>query len=397
MTERLYYTDSSLTTFDANVLSVAAIDGRPVVVLDRTAFYPASGGQPSDRGMLGTAPVVDVVDREDGSIAHVIDGEPPSGRVTGRVDWDRRFEHMQQHSGQHLLSAAFDRVLGARTVSFHLGTTSATIDLAREVSAAEIVQAEDAANHVVWEDRPVTIRFVDADEASALPLRKEATRIGPLRLVEVRDFDLSACGGTHVDRTGVIGVIAVSAAERFKGGTRLEFRCGGRALHAHRTLRDTVAAAMRSIPVAAGELPLGIERLQSENRDLRRRTKDLELRLALHEAEALASRAEVIGGVRIVIAAVDGADMAGLKLLAQRIAARDGHAALLLTTSSPLGVVIARSAATALDAAALLQTLVARCGGKGGGRAELAQGAGLTASPDQVLAVARALLTSAAA
>jgi alanyl-tRNA synthetase len=238
VTERLYYEDPYLVEFDAHVLAVEPREqGRHAATLDRTAFYPTSGGQPFDTGTLGSARVVDVVDADDHTIVHVIDARLEPGPVHGRIDWDRRFDHMQQHTGQHVLSAAFDRVLNVRTVGFHLGSTTSTIDLSREVSAAEILRVEDEANQVVWQDRPVTIRFAEADEAARLPLRKEIAREGPLRLVEVQDFDLSACGGTHVARTGAIGIIAVAASERFRGGSRIEFLCGSRALDGYRTLR----------------------------------------------------------------------------------------------------------------------------------------------------------------
>ena len=173
----------------------------------------------------------------------------------GRIDWPRRFEHMQQHTGQHVLSAAFDRLLQVRTVSFHLGSASSTIDLAREVTAGEIARAELEANRVVWEDRPVTIRFADAEEAARLSLRKESKREGVLRLIDVEDFDVSACGGTHVARTGAIGIIAVAGSEKFKGGTRLEFLCGGRALAGFHALGDSVAASVRLLSVLPAELP----------------------------------------------------------------------------------------------------------------------------------------------
>ena len=182
---------------------------------------------------------------------------PEPGQVVhGEIDWPRRFDHMQQHTGQHVLSAAFDQLFGVRTVSFHLGAAVSTIDLAREMSPAEIAAAEAEANRVVWEDRPVAIRFADAEEAARLPLRKEPARGGMLRLIDVEDFDLSACGGTHVARTGGIGVIAVASWERFKGGQRLEFLCGGRALAGYRTLarRDDRerAAAVGAAGGAAG-------------------------------------------------------------------------------------------------------------------------------------------------
>ena len=388
VTERLYYTDPYLTSFEAAVVADRDLDGRRGVILDRTAFYPSSGGQPFDTGTLGASRVVDVIETEDGDVLHLIDGDRPHGRVTGRIDWARRFEHMQQHTGQHILSAAFDRLLQVRTVSFHLGSAAASIDLAREVTPAEILSAEDEANHVVWEDRPVTIRFVDAGEAAALPLRKESTRTGRLRIIEVEGFDVSACGGTHVARTGSIGIIVVSSWERFKGGSRVEFRCGGRALGAHRTLRDSVAAAVKLISVAPDELSQGVERLQAERRDLQRRAKDLEARVAAFEADALAGGAVDLGGVRTVITALD-LDINGLKTVAQRIVNRPGHAAVLVSSATPVSVVVARSADVPIDAGSVLRRLTSRFGGKGGGRPELAQGGGLQAAPGDVADAAR--------
>ena len=211
MTQRLYYTEPYRTTFDGTVVSVEAAGDHLHVVLDQTAFYPTSGGQPFDTGTLGGAAVAEVIDRDDGAITHVVSGTLKAGEVVaGEIDWARRFDHMQQHTGQHVLSAAFDRLFGVRTESFHLGTAASSIDLAREVSAAELKKAEDDANRIVWEDRAVHIRFASAEEAAALPLRKESLRTGPLRLIDVEGFDLSACGGTHVARTGAIGVIAIA-------------------------------------------------------------------------------------------------------------------------------------------------------------------------------------------
>lgn len=392
MTDRLYYTDSYLREFDATIVDVISVDGRSAAILDRTAFYPTSGGQPFDTGTLGLARVVDVVDR-DGVVLHVVDGQVGTGQAHGRVDWERRFEHMQQHTGQHVLSAAFERVCQARTESFHLGSASATIDLAREVSPAQLAAAELAANEIVWEDRPVTVRFVDESEAASLPLRKEPARAGLLRIVEIQEFDLSACGGTHVTRTGAIGNISVASSERFRGGTRVEFRCGIRTLHGYRALRDTVAAGTRLLSTGADELPTAIERLQSDNKDARRREKLLQDRLAQHEASSMADRATPLAGAAVVLDALEGWDANGLKTIAAAIAARPGHAAILVGSPAPLSLVIARATDVALDAAAILKALTARFGGKGGGRPELAQAGGLQASPQDVLEHARSLLS----
>jgi alanyl-tRNA synthetase len=299
---------------------------------------------------------------------------------------------MQQHTGQHVLSAAFDRLLNVRTVSFHLGSAYSTIDLAREVSAAEIARAESEANRVVWENRPVTIRFADASEAAALPLRKESLREGTLRLVEIEGCDLSACGGTHVARTGAIGMIAIAGSERFKGATRLEFACGGRALDSYRSLRDSIAASTRLLSVLPADLPSAIERGQAEARDLKKQGRDLQSRLASHEAESLASRAVPVAGRQAVLAALEGWDAQGLKMLSTLIAARPGHIAVLIGTPSPSAVVIARAADVPVDCAGLLKQLIATFGGKGGGRPELAQGGGLQGQPDEIVKAARAAL-----
>jgi alanyl-tRNA synthetase len=397
MTDRIYYTDPYATEFDATVLSVEPLPGdgpaRSGIRLDRTAFYPTSGGQPFDVGTLGAATVVDVIDQDDGSIVHVVEGEIAAGAVVhGCVDWSRRFDHMQQHTGQHVLSAAFDRLLHVRTESFHLGAASSTIDLAREVSPAEIAQAESAANRVVWEDRPVMIRFVEAAEAASLGLRKPSAREGLLRIIDVQGFDVSACGGTHVARTGAIGIIAVSSWERFRGGTRIEFVCGGRALEAFRGLRDSTAAGTRLLSVLPSELPAGIERLQNDARESKRQLKALQLRLAAYEAATLADNAETLGSTRVAIQSLEGWDANGLKVIAGAIAARAGHAAILFSEPAPAAVVVARAADVRLDSAAVLKQLTASFGGKGGGRPELAQGGGLQGSGTELVDAARQIV-----
>ena len=399
MTHRLYYTDPYLRAFDATVARVDRRDDRLLVTLDRTAFYPTSGGQPFDIGRLGPLTVVDVVDEEDGSITHVLEPKLEPGTqnlevgqaVHGEIDWARRFDHMQQHSGQHVLSAAFDKLFAVRTVSFHLGAAVSTIDLAREMSPAEIAAAEAEANRIVWEDRPVTIRFVDAEEAARLPLRKEPARGGTLRLIDVENFDLSACGGTHVARTGGIGTIAVASWERFKGGQRLEFVCGGRALGGYRLLRDTVTASVRLLSVLPAELPTAIERLQADAKEQKRAIDGLQRDLAGYRADELAAGAEVTATYRLVARAVD-ADASGLKTLAAAIVAKPGFLVALVSTSSPALAVIARSADIDVSSQKLLASLLAEFGGRGGGRPELAQGGGLAASADAILARVRAAL-----
>jgi alanyl-tRNA synthetase len=393
-TKRLYYQEPYRTTFEASVTSCDAIGDRLHVVLDQTAFYPTSGGQPFDTGALGPARVLDVIDQDDDQITHVVDRRLDAGmRVTGEIDWTRRFDHMQQHTGQHVLSAAFERLVHARTESFHLGTVTATIDLAKEVSAKEVLSAEDEANRIVWEDRPVSIRVVSPDEAAALPLRKTPTRSGPLRLIEIEDFDLSACGGTHVARTGAIGIIAIAGAEKFRSGTRIEFVCGSRALTRFRAWRDAFAATQRHLSVAPAELAAGVERLQTESKTLQRAARALQERLAMHEAGALVGRGERIGDRLVVVEAVDAWDGAGIKALATAAAAAEPKSAIaLFTTSVPALVVIARGKDANIDASAILKSLTSQFGGKGGGKADLAQAGGLIGNSAALIECARQLL-----
>ncbi len=394
MTERIYYTEPSCRTFEATVTRTGERDGRPLVTLDRTAFYPTSGGQPFDTGRLGSVDVVETIDEGD-EIVHVVSAPvAPGTRLRGEIDWVRRFDHMQQHTGQHVLSAAFDRLFENRTTSFHMGAEVSTIDVAREATSGEIDRAVDEANHVVWEDREVSVRFVSVDEASRLTLRKEPIREGTLRLVEIRDFDLSACGGTHVSRTGAIGIIAVTQSERFRGGSRITFACGSRALRAFRGYRDAVAGAVRVLSVLPHELPSAVERAQLDAKDLRKTVSRLQGELAGHEASRLLEDAALVGDRRVVVQALEGWDAAGLKAIASSLVAQGGVVAVLVSAGNPIAVVVARSQDAALDSSKGLRMLLDRFGGRGGGRPELAQGAGLVGTIEDILGAAREVVSA---
>ena len=394
MTERIYYTEPSCRAFEATVTRAGERDGRPLVTLDRTAFYPTSGGQPFDTGRLGSVDVVEAIDEGD-EIVHVVNAPvAPGTRLRGEIDWVRRFDHMQQHTGQHVLSAAFDRLFENRTTSFHMGADVSTIDVAREATSDEMDRAVDEANQVVWEDREVSVRFVSADEAARLTLRKEPIREGTLRLVEIRDFDLSACGGTHVSRTGAIGIIAVTQSERFRGGSRITFACGSRALRAFRGYRDAVAGAVRVLSVLPHELPSAVERAQLDSKDLRKTVSRLQGELAGHEASRLLEDAALVGDRRVVVQALEGWDAAGLKAIASSLVAQSGVVVVLVSAGNPIAVVVARSQDAALDSSKGLRMLLDRFGGRGGGRPELAQGAGLAGTIEDILAAAREVVSA---
>ena len=392
-TERLYYNHPDIRTFDASVLRAETRGAHTAVWLDRTAFYPTSGGQPFDTGRLGDANVVDVEDDESGDVVHLVAGASPEigATVHGAIDWNRRFDHMQQHTGQHVLSAVLERAFGVRTISFHLGADSCTIDVDRQLSSAQIAQGELAANQAVWLDLPVTIRYAAEEEARALPLRKESARTGTLRLIEISGLDLSACGGTHVERTGVIGQIAVASWERFKGGQRIEFLCGGRALARFQRLRDISAASIRLLSVLPAELPAAIERMQTDAKEQKRILSTVQSDLATYEAAAMVARAEALPVGRVVFQVLDG-DAVRLRTLATALTAHPGVVAVLVSTAVPALAVVARSADLAVSCNEVVSALLKEFGGRGGGKPDLAQCGGLQAPADLILASARARL-----
>ena len=303
---------------------------------------------------------------------------------------------MQQHTGQHVLSAAFDRLFDNRTVGFHMGVEVSTIDLARDVTPDEVERAVDEANRIVWEDRPVTIRFASQEEASVLALRKESQREGILRLVEVADFDLSDALLAHEppEERGAIGMIAVLSVERVRGGLRVTFACGGRALTALRLYRDAVTGSVRSLSVLPAELPSAVERVQKEARDVRKQLKGLQDQLAVHEAARLAALAVPVGTGSLLVEIVNGWESAALKGLASAVTANRQVCAALLSPGPPVSIVLSCSAGATVDVNACLQELLRQFGGKGGGKRDLAQGGGLMAPVETIAAAARAVLES---
>jgi alanyl-tRNA synthetase len=381
-TERLYYSDSHLTEFDAVVV---ASDGAGVV-LDRTAFYPTGGGQPHDTGVLAGARVVDCIDREDGGVVHVVEGAAPSvgERVVGRVDWARRLEHTQQHTGQHVLSQALARLFDAPTRSFRMLERVCEIDVElKEPTDEKIERAVDLANRIVWEDRAVKVLNVTAEEAARLPLRKDSARGGSLRVVEIEDFDLSPCGGTHANATGEVGVIVARSWERAKGLTRIEFAAGLRAAADYRVANGAARAVAAAFSVSREEAAGQAARLVEENRQLARRVRALEEAAAVVEAAELiaeagrAGGAEDEGGSKIVARVFEGRDAESLKRLASAITARAGAVALLGSRDGDQArLVFARASDAAGDMNALMREACAAVEGRGGGRPEMAQGGG---------------------
>jgi alanyl-tRNA synthetase len=369
-TERLYYTDSYLTTFDATVIDQG--DGGRRVYLDRTAFYPTSGGQPFDTGRLGGVQVVDVVDEAD-RVAHLLEAPIGPGPVRGTVDWGRRFDHMQQHTGQHLLSAVLEELFGYHTVSVHFGVESSTLDLdTGEVTPEQIRQVEARANAIVFENRPVTVGFEDA--ATAAGLRKETGRTGMIRVVTIQDLDRSACGGTHVRATGEIGSIHIRKAERVRKQVRLDFLCGARAVARARTDREILAALAAASSASPDDLPALFEKQRADLKAAEMARRGLEEELSGYRARELyhTTVPDKDGRRRIVHRQTAGTGEE-LRALGQAVTALSS-AVLLAVLGTPPTVLLATSADTGLDAGAILKPILAELGGRGGGSARLAQG-----------------------
>lgn len=381
-TERLYYQDSHLTEFTATVINVGdKVSGWTSVTLDRTAFYPTGGGQPSDTGALGSATVMECVDQGDGVVVHLIRGAAPAvGEVvTGRVDWERRLDHIQQHTGQHLLSQAFVQLFQAPTNGFRVLEHSCEIDVElADPTDTKVQRAVTLANEIIWSDRQLTIRNVSAEEARALALRKESNREGDLRLIEIEGFDLTPCGGTHAQRTGEVGAIAVRNWSRAKGMTRVEFVAGKRALRDYELANESARAVAAHFSVGRDDIPEAVERVIAENKELQRQVRTLAETAARFEAmELIASAVTAANGKRIVLCTFADRSVDNLKALARSIAAQPATIALLgAVDDEGARIVFARSSDLADDMNALLRTACIQLGGRGGGRPDFSQGGG---------------------
>ena len=382
MTERLYYDDPYRTCFAACVVERLDWEGRPAVILDHTAFYPIGGGQPHDTGSLDDVAVIDVVEREaDGAVVHVLAAplETNVRAVEGQVDWKRRFDLMQQHSGQHILSAAFVEALTANTVAFHLADDYASIDLDRvPISASELDEVEALANAVVLENRPAVARWVPDEEVPTLPLRKPLAHTGPVRIVEIPGFDCSACGGTHVRATGEVGPIKITRSERRGAETRVEFLCGGRALADYRAKNALVMDLAREFTVGYWELADMVHRLADDVKETRRELQRTRDALLDAEAAALWHQATGLGSWKVVHAHLAGRTPDDLKHLAQRLVAQPQTVALLAAgeVGQKGSLTFACSADLDLHMGTLMRQACEVIGGRGGGRPEFAQGGG---------------------
>jgi alanyl-tRNA synthetase len=370
LSQRIYYTDPYLRIFDARV-----VDRSPdatVIYLDRTAFYPTSGGQPHDLGTLNGTSIVSI-DDEDERIAHRLAAPLFATEVAGSIDWTRRFDHMQQHTGQHLLSALFEECFALRTVSFHLGAVTSTIDL--EGGAPDhnmLIDAERRANEVVTENRPVTVTFEDAGTVAGL--RKPSDRQGVLRIVTIDGLDRSACGGTHVRATGEIGAVCIRRTEKIRQATRVEFVCGGRAVRRARADFEALSSVAQLFTASLDDAPAMAASLLESQRSAEKTRRKLELDLAAYRGKELyAATSAGPDGIRRVVRRAPQGNLEDLRALAQTFTAQP-KAVFLGVVETPPSLLLATSEDAAFDAGKILKAALNETGGRGGGNSRMAQG-----------------------
>jgi alanyl-tRNA synthetase len=422
MTERLYYGDSFLLEFEAKLTGVVEREGRTALVLDRTAFYPTSGGQIFDTGAVEISGeklrVCEVAEDEGGSILHYIEpvvkvgvegtmpavGLEPGATVRGAVDVERRRDHMQQHSGQHILSAAFEKLFGMATVSFHMGDDSCTIDLGSPAQAKgglergtmtgitddQIRAAERDANLIVLDDRPVEIRSATIEQARAMGVRKIPDHVeGELRLIDIENYDLNACGGTHVARTGQVGSILLRKYEKVKQGFRVEFVCGERAVATARRDFETLTKAAALYATQIWELPELVRKSLEETKASGKERKKLLEEIAELLAGTMLADAPDAGGFKLITRVFDDREINFIKLLAQKITAAGQAVVLFGATSGQPGILFAQTSGLPNDMGALMKEALVALGGRGGGNRDLAQGG--AAEPEKIGGVIEAI------
>jgi alanyl-tRNA synthetase len=374
MTERLYYTDSYLTEFHAHVVDRSPDGAR--IYLDRSAFYPTSGGQPFDTGFIAGASVIDVLD-EGERVAHVLAAPVEAEEVDCRLDWQRRFDHMQQHTGQHLLSAVFAELFDIATVSVHLGAGSSTIDVdSPSLSADQIHAAELRANELVCENRRVSVSFEEASDE--IGLRKPSSRSGELRIVSIDKLDRSACGGTHVSATGEIGLVLIRKLDKVRNSTRIEFLCGLRAVRRARADFDALSQIAHVFSAPIDDTPALVAfqmgALKTAEKDRRRLEEELG---AAHGRELYDATPPDSQGMRRATRRLPSGSLDPLRAMAQAFCARP-MAVFLGVAEEPLAILLATSRDSNLDSGKLLKAALTEVGGRGGGTPRLAQGSAPT-------------------
>jgi len=386
LTERLYYQDSYLKKFKAKVLKKIKIDNRSAVVLNKTAFYPTSGGQTYDIGVIQDIPVVEVVEEGD-EIIHILKEElkeKVNSEVVGKIDWERRFDHMQQHLGQHILSGALMEIYGAETVSFHLGEEVCTLDIAKEkLTEEEAKKTEECANEIIFENRPVKCYFVEGEEElKRLNLRKTPDRKGKIRIIEVEDFDLSACGGTHCRAAGEVGLIKIIKWEKRGEKIRLEFICGRRAWKDYFRKNEVMKNISNKLTIKDSELGEAIDRMLEERKEIRKELKEFKEKLQEYEAKRLIDESSLKDNrIKIINKVFEEGNFQEVRELVQKIISLDDSVVVLAGIKNKgegegVKILFACSKVLKYDMNGLTREAAKFIEGQGGGTPNFAQAGG---------------------
>ncbi len=387
MTTRLYQANSYQREFAATVTHSLEHEGQPAVILDQTCFYPTAGGQLHDTGYLGQQRVLDVVvDKASNEILHLLDKPLSIGLTQGSIDWTRRFEHMQQHTGQHLLSQTFIRLFDLDTISMRIGAKETTIDLETPATPEQALEAEQFVNGIIYENRPITTYQVDETDVEKIPLRRSPKVSGYVRIVEIADFDYSACGGTHCRQTGEVGIIKIVGMERRKAGVRITFKCGHRALTDYAAKHSLIQSLSDQFSTHETELLDAVNRQTTQLKESQQRYQQLEKAHQVYEIQTLVNQAEMVGDVNLIATLLPNKEPSTLKNLASALQAQTKTIVLLGSSiDQKASFVYARSEEINLNVGQVLRESLSKFGGRGGGKADFAQGAGPANSGEAIL------------
>ncbi len=379
MTRKLYHENPYLHTFSSAVVEGVDIDGKPGVILEQTAFYPTSGGQPCDTGTLNDVAVIEVLEDAEHRIIHLLEKPLEDSQVEGQIHWERRFDHMQQHTGQHLLSQAFIKICDAETISFHLGAESSTIDLNRSgLDAAMVQAAEHFANRHIYENRDVLAHIVNKDELHRLPVRKLPTVEDNIRIIEIKDCDYSPCGGTHCTRTGEIGMIKITRVDHYKSGRRVHFLCGWRALKDYHHKAEILRQLSEMMSSGETDLPQNLQKIQEDAKTLRREQNNVTKQLLEYEARALVADREEYGDIYILKKVFADRNPKDLKILAMKILEQTSNTVILFggKAEGKASLIFLRTEDLSFNMGQLMKAACAVMNGRGGGQPRQAQGGG---------------------
>ncbi|OQY28825.1 MAG: hypothetical protein B6244_05920 [Candidatus Cloacimonetes bacterium 4572_55] len=378
MTIKSYLTNSYKKIFESRVIGQETVEGRVAIALEETCFYPPSGGQPADKGTINDKPVIDVYEK-DGAIYHVLEAEKfDEDCARGRIDWERRFDHIQQHSGQHLLSAVLFKRHNIQTLSFHLGADYSAIDLSLKKMTTDMIEkVESECQRIILENRPMRVHIVNRDELHRFSLRKPPPEgLKEIRIIEIQDYDFSPCGGTHAKGTTEIGLIKIIGLEKIRKNIRVKFLCGNRANQDYAAKHRVLVDLSDRMTCSWQELPAIQEKVRAERKNFRRRIAELHKELARYEAKTMIDQAEEINGVRVISQILPNREMNELALLCKEIVSNPSVIALLAVVSDRVSLVFGRSENAPGQMGKLMKEACQKLGGRGGGRPGMAQGVG---------------------